>query len=96
LSANERYGVIGACAPEVHFFLPVGGGCIESCLKLPSLPAEIRPAAVFLKPSGADTTAVVEQAIADVLPDRVRAVELDRVKPLDLDRPETAYFTLPP
>lgn len=41
-------------------------------------------------PTGAHLAPVVEQPVADVLPDRMRAVELDRVEPLDLHRPEAA------
>jgi hypothetical protein len=54
-----------------------------------SLP-EIRPAAILLMPSRPDPAAVVEQALADLTPGRVRTIEPDRIQALDLDAAETS------
>jgi hypothetical protein len=54
-----------------------------------SLP-EIRPAAILFMPSRPDLAAVVEQALADVLPNCMRPEQLHRVEPLDLDTAEAS------
>ena len=46
---------------------------------------EQRPAAVFLMPTRPDRARVVQQPLADVLPDRVRTVQPDGVGLLNLD-----------
>ena len=40
--------------------------------------------------AGAKLTAVIEQALPNVLPDGVRSIELDRIEALNLDTPRAA------
>ena len=53
-------------------------------------PPPVRPASVLLETARPDLAAVVEQALTDVLPDRVRPVQFHRVAALDLDGPRAA------
>jgi hypothetical protein len=58
----------------------------------PAAPAttRTRPAAVLFVATGALAASVVQKALADVLPDRVRTVETDGVGLLDFDGPAAA------
>lgn len=51
----------------------------------------VGPAAVFLVPAGAIGAGLIEQPLADVLPDRMRPIEPDRVHLLDFDGAQAAY-----
>ena len=53
-------------------------------------PPPVRPASVLLETARPDLAAVVEQALTDVLPDRMRTERIHGVEALDLDRPRTA------
>jgi hypothetical protein len=54
------------------------------------VPHPVRPASILLETAGPDLAAVVEQALANVLPDRMRTEKLHGVEALDLDGPPAA------
>jgi hypothetical protein len=62
-----------------------GLGFSVTAFLLQASPCPSYPATIFLETSGSDLAAVIQQALANVFPDRVRPVELHRIQALDLD-----------
>lgn len=56
---------------------------------------ECRPTAVFLRAAGPLGAGVVQQSLADILPERVRTIETSGICLLDLDDPGTAAAAHP-